>query len=631
MGNYIQGEVFSQEKGRSMHGVVSLAGFFAAFFLISAFTLFAWQRAGVNTVTGDEPHYLLMANGIVKYRTFEQTSAYREEFKTRSIYQYGLAPQDAEPDGTNTHALPGVHGLYNVHGIGLPLLLAGPFAAGGVLGAKLFLLLITSMLVIMLWRYSGLIGLSERKSLLIVAPIVFSVPFIPAAAQVYPELTASAILVAGFVWLIGVREKQPGYSDFWISGLLAFLPWLQIKFSVASFVVIVAVICRFWAGRANFTRILAILILPAISCCLLGLYNYYAFGKISGPYQDGAIEFSKTSLMVFLGLHLDQNQGFLFLNPILFFGLVGLGAFYRFDKYAFWVWLIVYLSIMVPNALHPNWYGGGSFSGRFGWAGTALFALPTMFALSKFYESGRYRYFTVLAVVFLIQLYFFKKYAVKGVSLYNKGAETWSSSYSIFYGRLYDYLPMLYNSKWAYSYVQNYTWLILSVLLVLLGFIGKKISRGAVFAAVLLAVFAVFAGHVWSRPGNNSIEFSASSLPGKVGQFEQGKRIAVAGRDSEGFLTYGPYFALSKGSYKVEINYSGSVSSDVELGWADVFNASRSERLQAHVINGTSELAGKIVLAFEVKKRDPELFEFRSFWNGQHDLSVSSIRLEETD
>ena len=60
--------------------------------IFSLATLFSWQSKGINTVTGDEPHYLVMSSGIAKQGSLEQTAPYMEEFKAREIYKHGLAP-----------------------------------------------------------------------------------------------------------------------------------------------------------------------------------------------------------------------------------------------------------------------------------------------------------------------------------------------------------------------------------------------------------------------------------------------------------------------------------------------------------------------------------------------------------
>jgi hypothetical protein len=61
---------------------------------LSLATLYFWQSKEINTITGDEPHYLVISSGIVKQGSLEQTAPYQEEFKTREIYKNGLAPKD---------------------------------------------------------------------------------------------------------------------------------------------------------------------------------------------------------------------------------------------------------------------------------------------------------------------------------------------------------------------------------------------------------------------------------------------------------------------------------------------------------------------------------------------------------
>ena len=79
--------------------------------LISLYLIFStgtyaiWQIKNHNHVTGDEPHYLVMANGISKYFSFEQTNPYKEEFITRQIYPPGFDEKDASPSPQNTHAV----------------------------------------------------------------------------------------------------------------------------------------------------------------------------------------------------------------------------------------------------------------------------------------------------------------------------------------------------------------------------------------------------------------------------------------------------------------------------------------------------------------------------------------------
>ncbi len=81
-------------------------------------------------------------------------------------------------------------------------------------------------------------------------------------------------------------------------------------------------------------------------------------------------------LAILLGLHLDQGQGIFSQQPLLLLGLVGLGTLVRDDRRGALALGLLYSSLLVPNAAHPNWYGGWSFVGRFHWSSFLLWLFP---------------------------------------------------------------------------------------------------------------------------------------------------------------------------------------------------------------------------------------------------------------
>ena len=52
--------------------------YYILFVVLSLSVLSIWDYKNIYTVTGDEPHYLVMANGIVKYKSLEQTLPYSD-------------------------------------------------------------------------------------------------------------------------------------------------------------------------------------------------------------------------------------------------------------------------------------------------------------------------------------------------------------------------------------------------------------------------------------------------------------------------------------------------------------------------------------------------------------------------
>lgn len=351
-------------------------------YLFLAFiTFFVWNKQSFYYITGDEPHYLVMTQGLIRDRTFEQTQAYKTEFQTRKIFKYGLAPLDANPSPANTHAVLGSHGLFNVHNIGLPLLLIIPFFLGGTLGAKGFLILCSGFIPILIWKVSIRFNMNLVQRWFAVFATCITLPFLPSANQIYPDLFSGLITLSGLYWFLTLQKKRSRLLEFaWIS-LLVFLPWLQIKFIAPCLLLVTGLSVKRFLLTRCYQEMLPFLVLIFFSCVGLLAYNHYAFDSILGPYQADALEFSRTSLMVIVGLFFDQNHGFLWQNPLHFIGLFAIGRLFYYDKFFTLFWALVFFSLLIPNGLHPNWYGGGSFSGRFAWSAAVLFIIPTLYGL----------------------------------------------------------------------------------------------------------------------------------------------------------------------------------------------------------------------------------------------------------
>ena len=165
--------------------------------------------------------------------------------------------------------------------------------------------------------------------------------------------------------------------------------------------------------------------------------------------------------MVLWGLFFDQNQGFLLHNPVNLIGILAIGWMYRFNRAFTLSWALIFFSLIVPNALHPAWYGGWSFSGRFSWSASMVFCVPTIFGLLQIARWKKKIFYGIVGCGVSLQMYFFYIYAFLMVRLHNFPPKTPFYSYSIFYYPIHSWLPMLYNADMAYSYFPNYAFFIL--------------------------------------------------------------------------------------------------------------------------------------------------------------------------
>jgi hypothetical protein len=601
-------------------------------FIYSIFTLTTvalWHKQGINTVTGDEPHYLVMANGIGKYASFEQIRPYQEEFKTRKIYQYGLAAEHDKPSPSNTHAALGPHGLFNVHNVGLPLLLALPFKIGGVLGAKLFMIFCGALVILFSWKISGIFSENKKNRCLATMATCISLPLISASNQIYPELLGGLISLIGLYWFYTTRYRHTVLSEYVLASIVSFLPWLHLRFFGACFVLLSAVVVKIYSESKDHKRILRILSTTGISLALLAIYNQYAFGKIFGPYLPSALEFSKTSLMVLFGLFLDQNHGFLFQNPIYWVGVISIGAFYRYSRSLCLVVGLVFLSLIIPNALHITWYGGYSFSGRFEWAGAIVFYICTLFGLLRLAQTKEKLFLLLISCSLLLQIFFFYQYAIESAPLYNKLALTLLDHYSIFYFPFYAWFPALYNVAWAYQYLPNYIWIIFLGCVLTLGFLKSSwrstVTPYTFFIFVVVIFISGFSS--FSKQKVDEVVFHARDLPSNAGRLVGSLRIAEQGVDRAGFLTFGPYWYLRKGKYEIILSYSSASQNNHTVGEFDVFDTTFFQEIKRLTLSGTGDSIVELKINFKVNNWNAHLFEFRSYWNGSSNLKIHKIVL----
>ena len=83
------------------------------YYAVSAFTLLVWDTRGVYSPTGDEPHYLVIADALVTDGSAEVTASYRREIDDPRWYAAGLAEPGAALVPPAAHVAPTVGGFHS--------------------------------------------------------------------------------------------------------------------------------------------------------------------------------------------------------------------------------------------------------------------------------------------------------------------------------------------------------------------------------------------------------------------------------------------------------------------------------------------------------------------------------------
>lgn len=605
----------------------------ALYLALSVAAVLVWDRNGRHTLTGDEPHYLVVASAIAEDGTFENTAAYAREFRAREIFPTGLAERDAVPSPENTHAVAGPHGLFNVHNIGLPLLLAVPFALGGVLGAKVAMIAFNASVVLACWGATRVFTDDPVARAWATGVAAVAAPFVFAAGQIYPDVLAGAISLAAVVRCarIDARVRLDGVGA--IAVLIAFLPWLQLKFTAVAIVLAVALAVRGYvvSGRRQIaTSALAPLV---VSLALHAYYNWYAFGRVTGPYGEDALEPGARGAMVLLGLHVDTNQGWVWQAPVWLIGVAASAALIvrRFGPAV--LALAAYVLLIVPNAFHPNWYGGESFVGRFFWSAAAVLLLPVSAGLIVLFARSRTAVLAVTAVAVTALAVQYVPAVFGDGTLLRPRLETMARAYPVHAGPLAGVLPKLYEADWAWR--QPVTWASLLILpaAAWVGASGPRGHRRWVWRAGPLAVAlvaTVVAGVAWAAPDRS--EFALHRLRHQVGADTGDGWRAESGED--GFLAYGGLLDLDGGSYEVRAGVRSAADAGQPAGTLDVLEwpekTDRPETLAAGPLTGTGGVTETQALRFTVEG-ETRRFEFRVHTNGSADLTLTSLVVARID
>ena len=160
-------------------------------------------------ITGDEPHYLLIATSLLRDGDLDVLNNYRDKHY-QPFYPYHLGDARQPED---MHALYGPSGgLYSKHGVGLPLLLLPAMRLGGTGEghglAIVFMLGVAAALSTQIFLLAR--ETTGRATVAIVAwsAVAFTSPLLLYAGQIYPEVPGALLVVWGVRAVLGARSNS---------------------------------------------------------------------------------------------------------------------------------------------------------------------------------------------------------------------------------------------------------------------------------------------------------------------------------------------------------------------------------------------------------------------------------------
>jgi hypothetical protein len=306
---------------------------------------------------GDEPHYLVITHSLLVDHDLQiENNHARGDY--RSFYGGALRP-DFLRRGQNG-------AIYSIHAPGLPALLLPAYALAGAPGAVALMCVIAALAALAIFDLAEALA-GRGAAVLTWAAVCLTVPFIPHAWLIYPEMPAALITAWAALWL---AKPLPDRVSTWIwrGGACAALPWLHTKY-----VVLLAILAAFLALRlATRPRQAAAFLAPIAVSVGLWLYSFYAIYGTWDPQVPYGAASQRQQLVEniphgVIGLLFDQKFGLLFHAPV--YALAAAGCWLmlvRADLRRVGVAVtLTTVAFVASSTRYYMWWGGASAPARF--------------------------------------------------------------------------------------------------------------------------------------------------------------------------------------------------------------------------------------------------------------------------
>jgi hypothetical protein len=266
---------------------------------------------------GDEPHYLVITQSLL--RDHDLRIENNHERGDYGEYYFGPLKPDYRTRGADGE-------IYSIHPIGLSVLVAPAFAAGGYRGVTWFLIFLAAGTATLLWRWAEALTGSIASATFAWAAVALSAPFVFNSFTVYPEIPAAFCVVTA-ASLLGLREPPSRLRLAAAAFALAALPWLSTKYAPMALVLAGVLV---WRDRRA-SR--AVIVLAPLAVSLLAWFGFFyvIWGSPlpSAPYGPDTQTAPRTFLSGGPGLLFDQEYGAVAYAPVLVLGLTGLWGLWR--------------------------------------------------------------------------------------------------------------------------------------------------------------------------------------------------------------------------------------------------------------------------------------------------------------
>ena len=299
-------------------------------------------------VSGDEPHYLIMAQSLWRDGDLDLENNFAHE----DYLEYTPGPVRPHYGAPRRDGRP-----YPAHSPGLPVLLAPVYALAGRAGCVVLLALCGAVVAARTSTLARRMGADDGAALWAWAAAV-GPPVAYYSFHMYTEAPSALAVVLALELLLGPPTVAGALAAALVTSLL---PWFHVKMLLAAVALGVVGL-----GRLRGRPLAAFVATSAAMALAYGLYYQSLFGRPTPLAIYGGIpaDISGSPWRALVGLLLDRSFGLLPHAPLFLLALPGLAWIARRWR-ASWPLLLVLAVTLAPVLLWRMWWGGQCPPARF--------------------------------------------------------------------------------------------------------------------------------------------------------------------------------------------------------------------------------------------------------------------------
>lgn len=330
-----------------------------------AFAIYATVAVRVQSQVGpegDEPHYLMVADSLLRDHDVSLERDYAEG-RYRVFHPGDLTPH---------YRVRGRHGeIFSLHAVGLSVLILPAYALGGYPAASFFMALLAALLAREVREVARVWGFDEAAAEAAGWAVALSPPLVHYAGLIFTEVPAA--LAVAVALRRGRDLAAARTADVVLLGsALAVLPWLNVRYAVLAGLLLLFA----FTGRPSSRAVAILLAFAAVTAAALAVYHEALYGFFDPRRVYGRRpEISLATLPEGLpGLLLDQEFGLLVYAPVFALAVPGFALLFGRSRRGALVAVALTVATLLMAGSWPMWRGG--------WNPPARFLLPVVPALA---------------------------------------------------------------------------------------------------------------------------------------------------------------------------------------------------------------------------------------------------------